>query len=264
MPPVDPETLAPAGISGGKLACETQIDDEDPATTPPPPPPPPTDSDLPPESVLLSGADELDWVDRNAVYDRDDSTKGNTNPKSKDPNPTTMPRSTSQRHSSSKPPSAPLIGLTKVEHSGYLGRSTRRTGRNRPVRPSRLVVPVGREPSSPKVSCIGKVLSGRERMGRAGSCEPVEKTRFGSGLFGSCCVRGNRRTVEREPEVEPDPVRVKEKEKQREVDEPGSGEPPGLGRVKRYSSGRRAELLWGGDVDGEDEGRVADPGAYDR
>ncbi|KAK1263199.1 hypothetical protein QJS04_geneDACA008511 [Acorus gramineus] len=245
MPPIDLETLVCCG--DGKVACETQIS----ASAPPPPLP---DSDLPPESFRLSGDAELDWVDRNAVYDRDNSTKGNSNPKSN--------KSISQRFScSSKPPTVPLIGLTKVERSGYLGRSSRRTGKNRPVRPVLLVVRGGAaaagvlEPSSPKVSCIGKVRSSGRGSGQKSG------PGFLAGFFGPCCGGGDR--AEKELVVgEPEPVRDRERHGP-VFEEPGLDEPTGLGGLKRFSSGRRDES-WGGDVEGVDGGRVEGCGAFDR
>ncbi|KAK1300803.1 hypothetical protein QJS10_CPB13g01573 [Acorus calamus] len=238
MPSIDLETLVCCG--DGKVACETQI------SASAPPPPPPQDSDLPPESFRLSGDAELDWVDRNAVYDRDDSTKGYSNPKSN--------KSISQRFScSSKPPTVPLIGLTKVEPSGYLGRSSRRTGKNRPVRPVLLVVRGGAaaagvlEPSSPKVSCIGKVRSSGRGSGRKSG------PGFWAGFFGPCFGGGDR--AEKEEVIgEPEPVRVKER-RGPVFDEPGLDGPTGLGGLKRFSSGRR-DGSWGGDVEG--------CGAFDR
>lgn len=111
------------------------------------------------------------------------------------------------------------------------------------------------DPGSPKVSCFGKVVSQRERRRspEAGGCW--------ASLFG--CF-GRRK----EEEEEATAVKNERNFPARERTEVApAAEPPGLGGMKRFVSGRRP-ASWGGDVEvdleGEEIGHVAWSGPLDR
>ncbi|XP_074576232.1 uncharacterized protein LOC141832672 [Curcuma longa] len=142
--------------------------------------PPADHPDLPPDSIVVPVGD-FEWDDLGApvVYERDDSTKGSTNPKAQAQqrqHGNLKPSSTSKRFSGNHQPKPPIIGLpgpAKIQcQSGPLGQSSRRSTvapffPNKPPgeRDRRSSVP-GEEPGSPKVSCFGKVRPERERERR--------------------------------------------------------------------------------------------------
>lgn len=161
MPQVDLEKLVSAcagGSSDRKITCETLA----------------VDDDSPPESFWLSGDAEYDWWDRNAVvYERKESTKGNSifansNPSS---------NSNSQRFSKNlKSKAAIIVGFPKPQKTSFadaMSRRHHRTGNATSLFPNRSGS-VGKsehssvviEPLSPKVSCIGRVRSKRDRNRR--------------------------------------------------------------------------------------------------
>ncbi|XP_014512743.1 uncharacterized protein LOC106771303 [Vigna radiata var. radiata] len=154
MPQVDLETLVSAcsgGCSDQKIAC---ADNDHP--------------DLPPESFWLSGDAEYDWWDRNAVYQRNESTKGNSI-SSTNLNPSS--NNNSQRFSKNLKSKAAIIGLPKPQKTSFADAKCRRNHRlaNARLFPKRSASVSGKsenslvEPSSPKVSCIGRVRSKRDR-----------------------------------------------------------------------------------------------------
>ncbi|OAY71685.1 hypothetical protein ACMD2_11675 [Ananas comosus] len=284
MPQVDLETLVcGGGGSDGKVSCETLIGggggEETAAAAAAA-----EDLDLPAESYRLRIGEDVDWTDVSAVYDRDDSTKGNTNPKSQQhqlANPSKA-RSNSQRFSGNlKAKAPPIIGLPgKIQHSSYLGSSARRPAAVR-IFPKKARTGAGgrkpavpeSEPASPKVSCIGKVLSERERdrrrRRRRGSAEEMEEDDEGrSGCWGGlvaalrCAARcggGGGHGGDTAEDSAPSPSRDSTANLGRvaapEEAAPPQG-PPGLGGMKRFASGRR-EASWGGDLGVEGDGRVA-------
>ncbi|KAG2560120.1 uncharacterized protein LOC120643595 [Panicum virgatum] len=226
----------------------------------------------PPESTRLRLGDDIAWSEINGVYDRDDSLKENTNPKCLLKN-HPHHNGSSQRFSGNlKPTAAPIIGL-----SGKLG--ARRQHHHHPPaifpkkaktggggRAPKAAVP---EPESPKVSCIGKVLSDRERarLGRP------PRPRGGSRPPGCCGGLGflMRRSRSRNSAVEcvdqsppslpplaeaarRSEARVAEAEAEEETAAPA----PGLGGVRRFASGRRAPE-WAAAME-EDDGHVARSG----
>ncbi|KAL6496322.1 hypothetical protein OROGR_029580 [Orobanche gracilis] len=71
--------------------------------------------DLPPESFWLSNDEEYDWFDRNAVYERKESTRGNSNSTDVNPN---INNSNSQR--SSVKSKASIIGLPKIQKNTFV------------------------------------------------------------------------------------------------------------------------------------------------
>ncbi|WMV44457.1 hypothetical protein MTR67_037842 [Solanum verrucosum] len=277
MPQVDLETLVSACAGGGsdrKVACETLADsddgekrvkdDEKQSEHPP---------DFPPESFWLSKDAEFDWFDRNAFLDRKQSTKG-IGPGS---------NSSSQRFSSTLKSKASIIGFPNTSYVD----SKRRTCKPANIRlfpakrsESTLKSASGTEPSSPKVSCMGRVRSKRRSRSRRSSekskkCEKnsLERSRSNNGekrKSGFCSrllsiFRSNRsnkkpassstdKTLGSKSTTEP----IKPLRKSKSVSvgktrggapvsvEPVFSEPAGLGGMKRFSSGRRSES-WGGD-----------------
>jgi hypothetical protein len=244
----------------------------------------------PPESTRLRMGDDVAWSEINGVYDRDDSLKENTNPKcllKNHPHPHHHNNngSSSQRFSGNlKPTAAPIIGLSgKLGAQGGAARrhhhhhhhhhhhppaifpKKAKTGGG--GRAPKAAVP---EPGSPKVSCIGKVLSDRERarLGRP------PRARGGSSRPPGCCGGFGfgflmRRSRSRNSAVEcvdqsppPPPLseaarRRRAKEMEEEVVVPAAAAAPGLGGMRRFASGRRA-AEWADEM--EDDGRVARSG----
>jgi len=227
----------------------------------------------PAESTRLRIGDEIAWSEISGVYDRDDSLKENTNPKCLLKNHPGANNGASQRFSGNlKPTAAPIIGL-----SGKLGQGGGR-GRHHPPPPAifpkkaktggggrapRAAVP---EPGSPKVSCIGKVLSDRERarLGR-----PPRPRGDGGGCCGGLAffMRRNRsrnsvECVDQSPPLPP-VVETARRRETKEVEAASAAEvaaaaAPGLGGMRRFASGRRA-AEWAAEMDGGD-GRVASSG----
>jgi len=221
----------------------------------------------PPESTLLRIGGDIAWSEINGVYDRDDSLKENTNPKCLLKN-HPHHNGSSQRFSGNlKPTAAPIIGLSGK--LGAQGGAARRHHHHPPAifpkkattggggRAPKTAVP---EPGSPKVSCIGKVLSDRERarLGRP------PRARGTSGPPGCCGGLGflTRRGRSRNSVVEcvdqsppPQPLRREAREEEEEV--PAAAVPPGLGGMRRFASGRR-EAEWAAEM--QDDGHVARSG----
>lgn len=241
----------------------------------------------PPDSTRLRIGDDIAWVDVGGVYDRDDSLKENTNPKCllKNHNPTAPGQhhgggggGHSQRFSGNlKPTAAPIIGL-----SGKLGQGGGRRTHHQQHPPAmfpkkaktggggrnpRPAVPED-EPSSPKVSCIGKVLSERERARRRPLQPPSEKPPRPAG--GGCCpgfgflMRRSRsrksavESVDWSPPPAPPAARRREmKSNAFETEEAAPAPAPGLAGVMRFASGRRA-ADWAREIEVDD--RVARSG----
>ncbi|KAL2323075.1 hypothetical protein Fmac_027454 [Flemingia macrophylla] len=161
-----PQVSACAGGSADrKIACEPLPADAEEDHHP----------DSPPASFWLSGDAEYDWWDRNAVYERNESTKGNSISSNLHNNPSS--NNNSQRFSSKNLKSkAAIIGLPKPQKTSFADAKSRRCyhrpGNGR-LFPRRNVSVGGKsessavvEPSSPKVSCIGRVRSKRDRNRR--------------------------------------------------------------------------------------------------
>ncbi|GFP99024.1 hypothetical protein PHJA_002046300 [Phtheirospermum japonicum] len=249
MPQVDLETLPSVCTGNGqKIALETKYDvipGEHAAG-----------DDLPPESFWLSKDAEYDWFDRNAVYERNESTKGNSNTNNMNP---IMNNSNSQRSSALS--KASIIGLPKTQKNTFLDSKWRPCkASNTRLFPKREKSTVQEaEPGSPKVSCMGRVRSkrGRRRSNSLKTKEnPAEKLSDGdekpkSGI----CSRvlsvfrskkghkkparsGSGKVVEEPVMVEPPRKSVGLKAR------PARGEPaidpPGLGGLNRFASGRRS------------------------
>ncbi|KAF9664952.1 hypothetical protein SADUNF_Sadunf16G0071900 [Salix dunnii] len=188
MPQVDLETLvsACAGVTcDHKIACETLAATANTNSNHSQPPPPPDSPDVaevppdfPPESFWLSKDAELDWFSSNAYYERKDSTKGNSNSANLNPNliPNPNHNSSNSQRFSSLHAKASMIGLPKTQKSTYVVDTKKR--RNCKHGNTRLFFPKRSgstsksdstgmiEPSSPKVSCMGRVRSKKDRHRR--------------------------------------------------------------------------------------------------
>ncbi|KAL6614126.1 hypothetical protein ACP70R_036396 [Stipagrostis hirtigluma subsp. patula] len=179
MPQVDLESLvcgvAGAGAGDRKVSCETVIAGGSGDASPPRMPPPP-DPDFPPDSITIPIGDEAAFAELNPIYERDDSTKGSTNPKWASggaSNPiAAKTRSNSTRVAGAPPPPAAgttFFGLPAKIRPPF----TRRRSSQGRILPDKRAGGGGgggrggdeAEPRSPKVSCIGKVMSDRERHG---------------------------------------------------------------------------------------------------
>ncbi|CAI0539988.1 unnamed protein product [Linum tenue] len=189
MPQVDLESLVVSVCSGGgacgdrKIACETLADganqnqhkldssESDPSSEQLP-------ADFPPESFWLSKDAELDWLDRNAFIARQGSTKGTSNSTNLNPNihpPSTPGNSSSSSHSQRFSNLKSMIGLPKPQNSCFVDAKSRRHHNTKPgnahLFPKRSGS-IGKstssvaEPGSPKVSCMGRVRSKRDRSRR--------------------------------------------------------------------------------------------------
>nr|GMC88833.1 Calcium/calmodulin-dependent protein kinase [Ipomoea batatas] len=218
MPQVDLETLVSACAGGGtdrKIACETLADgrvesdekrDNDDSVDDYEKRAAP---DLLPESFLISKDAEFDWTQKNNYVD-------------------------SMRRSCSKPANIRLFPPRRAESMGK---------------------PVG-EPSSPKVSCIGRVRSKRGR--RKSSPQKLEKSRsvggreksktgFYSRLVSVFLSNRGKKPAEKIEKETPSRKKSVKETKSRQVPvvsiEP-LAEPPGLGGMKRFASGRKSES-WG-------------------
>ncbi|VAH65946.1 uncharacterized protein [Triticum aestivum] len=175
MPQVDLESLVCGGAGAGagdrKVSCETVIAGGDSGDASPPRrvPPPPPDHDFPPESITIRIGDDAAFSELNPIYERDDSTKGSTNPKSSAAaggacNPVPLKARSNSARVAGGPAAATatFFGLPARIRPAF----TRRQPSQGRILPDKRSGGTGEEPRSPKVSCIGKVLSDRERCGR--------------------------------------------------------------------------------------------------
>ncbi|KAL5067686.1 hypothetical protein RYX36_018573 [Vicia faba] len=270
MPQLDFEALVSA-LSGvatdHKIACEP-TEESQPDHHPDSPPP---------ESFLLSNEAEFDWFDRNAVYERNESTKGSSI--SQNLNPSSA--SNSQRFSKNmKKSKATIIGLPKSQKASFAEvrcRRNHRPGNNTRLFPKRSASTGGKsdsivlEPSSPKVSCIGRVRSKRScnrrlrtrqrsisstttsvTVVRQKSSRSQRKKK--SGFIQSVCsiFRSHRsgksaQKIDLDLDLPPGDSSSRKKILNRteaSFEESVHSEPPGLGSMNRFVSGRRSES-WG-------------------
>ncbi|XVE96418.1 hypothetical protein REPUB_Repub02eG0220100 [Reevesia pubescens] len=279
MPQGNLETLVSACAGGScdnKIVCETLAttegcDIDDHLQTAEKPIEEEIPSDFPPESFWLSKDAELDWFNRNAFYERKDSQKGNSASNSTNLNPNLNSNSSSQRFSLRKS-KASIIGLPKTQKSCFVeikNRKNTKPGNTRlfPKRSGSVKSdPPVFEPSSPKVSCMGRVRSKRDRNRRIkkNRQKPAEveivkekMTRKGSGFFSSFRAIFRSNGKKREPHalpVAPSPprnsdIRYRLPPDDRDSIEPEIAEsepvvvPVGIGGMKRFASGRRSEPL---------------------
>ncbi|GJX07973.1 hypothetical protein Tco_0195905 [Tanacetum coccineum] len=214
--------------------------------------------DFPPESFWLSKDSEFDWFDRNAFLSRNESINSmnsnhhnnlNSNPSSqryninqitlKSKHVIGLPQKTSYVDSKRRPANVRLFPANK---------------KNSPT-----VTVAVTEPSSPKVSCIGRVRSKRCRSYKKSKSHRASKPdRSGSGFvskirslfrFGGQRCRRNGEPVVKDSE----PVERSRSGSRRICvsvkpvwSEPGTPSEPvvGLGDMMRFASGRRVEN-WG-------------------
>lgn len=277
MPQVDLSLSSVCGGGDRKVACETIAGDGDDHPAPEEDPLETTNvPDYAPESFWLSKDAELDWLDQNAFIERKDSGKGSV---------TSIPNSVtnSQRYSLNLKSKASIIGLPKPQKQNYSDRRSCRPANIRlfPKRPGPVS---GRpaavsEPSSPKVSCMGRVRSRKDRSRRGKNNR--KKQNEPGGLVKSRSVKErkpgfwkNFRGMFRskgpkagckgtEPECEPAKRSSRSWERKRGLGSEGGGsietvlsEPPVLGGVKRFASGRRSDA-WAGEV--EVDGSQSEP-----
>ncbi|CAK9188135.1 unnamed protein product [Ilex paraguariensis] len=270
MPQVDLETLVSVyggGNSDSKITCETLADSSDnlpeyqevPDAVADVPP------DFPPESFWLSKDAEFDWFDRNAFYERKESTKGNSNSTNLNPNVHPGSNSNSQRFSLNLKSKASIIGLPKTQKASYVDVKRRNCKPPNiklfPKRSESLGKSAATEPSSPKVSCMGRVRSKRGRRRSSGSVKKkekaVEKSRIGedkrktgfySRLIAMFKAGKHRKTAvrtgfERKEQTMESPARksLTVKHRDNSVSAEPVAEPPGLGGMMRFASGRRSE-----------------------
>lgn len=294
---VDLEALVcGSGCGEGKVACETLagaaggIPKAGDASLVPPPP---DDPDLPAESFRLPREDVIDWVSRNAAaagpYDREESTRGGAHPKS-----------AAHHHSNPKlpqlrfaKPKGLIIGLpNKIQSSGYIGQSARRAyagnGRFFPKNGGDQSAGSGRsavtemDPTSPKVSCFGRVLADQDqgRRRRAATTPGVSResssvadssstgaiTGFWASLLGlSCCAQRRDAALLGEEPVSTSWTSPSETNGEARLsvaasrDTVTSAPVPGLGGMGRFASGRRS-ASWGGNLELEVEEDAAGSG----
>ncbi|KAK8553959.1 hypothetical protein V6N13_072882 [Hibiscus sabdariffa] len=233
----------------------------------------PVPADFPPESFWLSKDAEFDWFDRNAFYERKESHKGNSASNSTNLNPNLNSESNSQRFPVIKS-KASIFGLPKPQKSCFIDTKNRKHAKPGktilfPKRPGSVKSdPPVVEPSSPKVSCMGRVRSRRDRNRslkkshqNPDEVEAVKekRRRKRSGFFPSFCAifRSNGRAREpRTVAVEPSPPRnsdIRCRLPPDDGDAISMGpeitetaaviEPVGLGGMKHFASGRRSEPL---------------------
>ncbi|KAL8253159.1 hypothetical protein R6Q59_036852 [Mikania micrantha] len=270
MQHADSQSPVPAGSDDRKVVCETLVEDHDiPDSTVVELPP-----DFPPESFWLSKDSEFDWFDRNAFLERKESTKGIFNSANLSPavNPSHS-NSSSQRHSVSVKSKPPIICLPKTQKTIRVDMKCRQ-GKPVNVRlfPKRSYsvgkAPPVTEPSSPKVSCIGRVRSMRCPSWRKSSeqaIEPVKSTSqpsgtirpHKSGLIARIMSLFRSETRSQGKKCKSSPENVKKPAKHPRLrrncvtvkpvgSEPGTpSAPAGLGGAIRFASGRRSDL-WGG------------------
>ncbi|KAF7804288.1 uncharacterized protein G2W53_043399 [Senna tora] len=276
----------PAGSSDRKIVCETLADDDSKRSmTEESDRPHVNHPESPPESFWLSRDEEFDWWDRNAVYERKDSTKGtNSNSNSTNLNPSL--RSNSQRISLNLKSKAAIIGLPKPQKPSFVDCKNRRNHKpgNTRLFPKRSSSVGGKsessviEPSSPKVSCMGRVRSRRDRNRRlrsrqrpssdtsAAAKEKLVRSRSRKpGFFESfrAIFRCRRRENQaQKSDLPPEDSLPRRSQTTRARNSTASGtddasfaesiprnsvsdnEPPGLGGMKRFASGRRSGA-WG-------------------
>ncbi|KAG7634181.1 hypothetical protein ISN44_As03g044340 [Arabidopsis suecica] len=158
------------GGSDRKISCETLADDNEDSVHNSKIRPVSTSAvDFPPESYSLSKEAQLEWLNDNAFFERKESQKGNSSAPISNPN--TNPNSSSHRISLKS--KASIIRLPKPQKTCFNEAKKRRNCRiaRTLMIPKRIGSrlksdPTLSEPCSPKVSCIGRVRSKRDRSRR--------------------------------------------------------------------------------------------------
>uniref|UniRef100_A0A7N0THY5 Uncharacterized protein n=1 Tax=Kalanchoe fedtschenkoi TaxID=63787 RepID=A0A7N0THY5_KALFE len=252
MPQVDLETLV--------SVCGTSNNDRKIASVDEPDQLPPS-SDDPPQSFWLSQDAELDWFDRNAVLERKDSTKGNSNSNS-------TPSHFANSHSQRLPVKKSILALPKPKRSVLSDVKHRRNLTGITLFPRRSASNGGKEaaapmaePSSPKVSCMGRVRSKRDKNRnlqnqRAASESAISKpalTVKKNGFWKTLLAVFRSSRHEKQPTDAPAPAPAAAPVQKNEP----AIEPAGLLGTKRFVSGRKSDS-WIGDLDLEQPRPVKD------
>ncbi|KAL1821255.1 hypothetical protein ACET3Z_016124 [Daucus carota] len=263
-PPVDLDALDTSctTASDRKIACEQVADADGNSHSPsrssdaaeefndvPP--------DFPAESFWLSQDAEFDWFDRNAFLERKESTRGNICSATNQSNNTTSQRFAKQLNSK-----AAILGMPNTQKSNHVDNKRRQSKapimRLFPSKRSESIKSTAgiAEPSSPKVSCIGRVRSKKSRsrrrkvtvkavVERTRSADEVKKKKgFYSGLMS--LFRSDRKCTNKGSVRISEPV-VKSVSRKKKCEDPiqerceSACEPVGLGGMTRFVSGRRSE-----------------------
>ncbi|KAK1404715.1 Calcium/calmodulin protein kinase 1 [Heracleum sosnowskyi] len=274
MPPVDLDAFVSActtATTDRKIACEPLPDDDNNSQShsrssdaageeefnevPP---------DFPAESFWLSQDAEFDWFDRNAFLERKESTRGNI---CNSTNPNQSNNTTSQRFSKHLNSKAAILGMPNTQKANHVDNKRRQSKapimRLFPSKRSESVKSTAAmaEPSSPKVSCIGRVRSKKGRRRKVTVKAVVERTRsadevkkkkgFYSGLMS--LFRSDRRCTNKnsvsinEPVVKPVCRKKSEVSNGKKCDDSvlvsceSESQPVSLGGMTRFVSGRRSE-----------------------
>ncbi|XP_051150211.1 uncharacterized protein LOC127264748 [Andrographis paniculata] len=256
MPQLDREPCAGGASGGGGSGSHISVKI------------PEAQSDFPPESFRLSKDEELEWFNYNALLVRKESTRGNSFVSTNNPNPNHG--FNSARVSIRLKSKAHVLGLPKTRKASCVD-PTRRScrGANARLLPgdsmsmsmSRLLgkpVAMATEPTSPKVSCVGKVrpkqCNRRSNSRRSGiSLENNNSTNPSRGFYSKLLTifrskklgqkkqarSRSRRSVEEVATIDETPPNSG-----RRLKSPELQEPPGLGAVQRFSSCRRSESFY--------------------
>ncbi|XP_076934245.1 uncharacterized protein LOC143600435 [Bidens hawaiensis] len=214
---------------------------------------------VPPDSFWLSKDSEFDWFDRNAFLERKQSTKGTGS----------YSRSNSQKFTVNLKSKPAIIGLPKTQRNTHVDSNRRQckppaTVRMFPKRSGSSGRTTVTEPSSPKVSCIGRVRSKRcpnRRKKSVQSNQPaikqektgkVQKTGLISRITSLFRSGDNRRRKVNKSEKVNEQLEnsYSRKNTVNPVNsEPASPpDPPVLGGMNRFASGRRS-VTWTDDID---------------
>ncbi|KAG6604346.1 hypothetical protein SDJN03_04955, partial [Cucurbita argyrosperma subsp. sororia] len=261
MPQGDLQAFLTGGVADERKAERMPLEEEPDRPEVPP--------DFPPESFWLSKDAEFDWFDRNAFLERKESTKASSNSTNLNPNLHTQSNSNSQRFSLNLKSKASIIGLPKPQNTTYVDGKNRRNCKSGNIRlfPKRSgsggkSVSSMIEPSSPKVSCMGRVRSKKDRHRQktnnhhhsseaeiatnAKEKKPVEKQRKGFFASFRAVFRNGRR---RQPVIEPTASSLTNSPPEQDITAPPSAtnppprdetEPPSLGGLERFTSSRRS------------------------
>ncbi|MCL7042466.1 hypothetical protein MKW94_001177 [Papaver nudicaule] len=232
--------------------------------------------DFPAESFYLSKEEEFDWVDRNAFYERKDSTKGKPNSSSTTTN-THHNHSHSHSHSSTSASSqrfslkskSSIIGLPKAPQNTCKFRHTSNgkaptNVRFFPKRSRSKSSVQDAEPSSPKVSCIGRVRSRRQRLRQLSrqrsatttvTAVKQSKSKFWMSFKSVLCLRcRDNRAVNIADGGSTETASTSSKKSEKRKSSSSSNctstvaEPHGMNDLKRFASGRRYDSLGVNDV----------------
>ncbi|XP_022977268.1 uncharacterized protein LOC111477636 [Cucurbita maxima] len=282
MPQGDLQAFLTGGVADERKAATADADDRERMPLEEEPDRPEVPPDFPPESFWLSKDAEFDWFDRNAFLERKESTKASSNSTNLNPNLHTQSNSNSQRFSLNLKSKASIIGLPKPQNTTYVDAKNRRNCKSGNIRlfPKRSgsggkSVSSMIEPSSPKVSCMGRVRSKKDRNRQKNNNhhhsseseiatnakeKPVEKQRKGFFASFRAVFRNSRR---RQPVIEPTASSLTNSPPEQDIraspprttaslpNKIDETEPPSLGGLERFTSSRRSSS-WSVNEAGKD------------